>query len=137
MLGIGSPVHKRLLHPPCQQKRQRQIPQHYHPHLAQCRLDLPPVTAGTAGDPNGNVPEVLSDIPPCCLYSLLTACSCRHTQVECHDITQYVLKKYDIIENNDIIHDITKKVDDIEFRVCDMISYMISYMISKNMKKNV
>ena len=47
-----------------------------------------------------------------------------------YEITQYVLKKYDIIENNDIIYDITKNVDDIEFRVCDMISYMISYMIS-------
>ncbi len=46
--------------------------------ILQCLPDLPPGTAGTAGDPRWNVPKVPSDIPPCCLYSWLAACSCQY-----------------------------------------------------------
>ncbi len=38
----------------------------HHPHLVQRRPDLPPGTAGTAGDPRGNMPEVQSVLLPCC-----------------------------------------------------------------------
>ncbi len=50
----------------------------HHPRRVQCRSDLPRGTAGTAGDPHGNVPEVPSDIPSCCVYSWRAACFCRY-----------------------------------------------------------
>jgi hypothetical protein len=57
----------------------------YDLHFVLSQPDLPPGTAGTAVDPHRNVLEILSLIPPCCLYSWLEGCSCRygHAQGPC------------------------------------------------------